>query len=130
MKYTYDELLALFNSYNEIGKTPREEAYEIAKNIILCSKQIGECETIIKQMHSQFADKDEKGVVKQTMTDGKLQQSITNPTNLNLYNVEFMKFRQTTYEIDLIPIKKETITDIKLAWVIVPLLDKGLLKVE
>lgn len=90
----------------KLAETDLPIAYELAKNIRACETILDESNEIARELHSRFADKNEKGELIQYPQDGKEYSRITDTSKALLYTHELAKIEAVEHDIKLVPISK------------------------
>lgn len=122
MRYT--EIAEIRNALQVLGNEKLPIAYEVAKNIRKCNRILDEVQDIVKELHGKYADKDEKGTVKQYEEDGKQLAKISDPAQLLAYQQELAKIDTEEHEIEFIKISSSKLDSEKLTGnILVPLID-------
>lgn len=125
MKYL--QLEQIQRALTELGKERLPIAYEIARNLQLCNKVLGEVTDISRQLFEQYADKDASGKFVQVPQDGNpsnLMLKISDPAKLSLYQVEMQKLANEDHSIEFVKIPMDALKGEKLtAEFLLPLLD-------
>jgi hypothetical protein len=106
----FNELVALKNALEALGKERLPIAYELAKNIHLADQAINEAQELARELYTKFVDRDENGdVIPYMDQEGQQITRITDTTNLNAYLVEIKKMESVDYEINFVKIGKSTL---------------------
>jgi hypothetical protein len=126
----YAEIFMIKDALQKLGKERLTVAFEIAKNIRACDKVLNEAQEIAKELHQKYADKDEKGEVKQYPDDkGQMLTKISDPALIKDYQVELAKLDTEEHEVVFTKIKKSQISAEKIPGeILVPLIDTVLVE--
>jgi hypothetical protein len=124
------QIVDIKNALTTLGKERLPIAYEIAKNIRMCSNVIQETADLSKELFEKFADKDDQGQLINypvEVPEGQPEQTqmrISDPAKLKSYQVELIKVLDADHTIDFVKIPRSKIQSEKLeASILLPLID-------
>lgn len=111
----YGEIFEIKLALEKLGKERLPIAFEVAKNIRLANKVLSETQEIAKELHTKFADKDEKGEVKSYKNEeGQDVAKISDPAKLKEYQDELKKLDSEEHDVPFVKINKSQLVGEKL----------------
>jgi hypothetical protein len=121
----YAEIFDIKLALEKLAKEPLKAAFEIAKDIRICTKLLDEGQELTRTLHAQFADRDEEGKIKQYEDEEKRAiAKISDPDKLKIYQEAIQKLNMEEHEVVFTKINKSKLETEKLsAEILIPLID-------